>query len=83
MERSLIIGLIKIAVASLIVGVVLSAVKVTPDYVLARLGLTPDRIWAFMEQAVAWAVPHMILGACVTVPVWLVIYLLKPPAPRD
>jgi hypothetical protein len=34
------------------------------------------------RQVVAWAMPNLTLGALIIVPVWLVVYLFRPPRPR-
>ena len=75
--------LIKILAASLVVGIILSYLEITPDQVLAEFGLTPDNIMAILLAGFNWAVPHLILGSIVTIPVWLIIYLFRPPRGSD
>ena len=70
---------IKIALASLLVGVTLSAMNITADQVLRDVGLTPERIMAMLQNGITWALPHLILGSMVIVPVWVIIYLFRPP----
>lgn len=70
---------IKIALASLLVGVALSALDITADQVLRDIGLTPERILTLLHNGVTWALPHLILGSIVIVPVWIIIYLFRPP----
>jgi hypothetical protein len=70
---------VKIAIASLIVGVFLSYADISPQQVLIELGMTPDEIISYLARGVNWAIPNLILGAIVTVPVWLIIYLFRPP----
>lgn len=74
---------IKILVASLIVGVLLSYLEITPQDVLAEFGLTPERVMSVLMRGFNWAVPHLILGSIVIVPVWLIIYLFRPPRGSD
>lgn len=69
----------KIAVASLITGVVLSALDVSAAEVLSELGLTPEQVLGYVERGVVWALPNIVLGSMVIVPIWFVIYLLRPP----
>lgn len=71
--------IIKISLASLLVGVALSAIDITAAQVLQDLGLTPERIMNVARRGLNWAIPHIILGALITVPIWLVMYLLRPP----
>ncbi|NVK33900.1 MAG: hypothetical protein HWE23_05425 [Rhodobacteraceae bacterium] len=69
----------KIAITSLIVGVILSALNITATDVLANIGLTPESLWQYIVDGVQWATPNIILGALIVIPVWIVIYLFKPP----
>ncbi|MCG8563412.1 MAG: DUF6460 domain-containing protein [Hyphomicrobiales bacterium] len=70
---------IKILVASLLVGVALSSLSITPEQILKDLGLTPEQIVSYINRGFHWALPHIILGGLVTVPIWLVMYILRPP----
>lgn len=71
--------LVKIAIASLITGVVLARLNISAEEVLTELGLTPERIIDLLERGAAWAIPNIVLGSLVIVPVWLVVYLFRPP----
>ncbi len=70
---------LKIVVVSLLTGVALSAFDVTAGDILSELGMTPENVLEYLERGVTWAVPNIVLGSMVIVPVWLVIYLLRPP----
>jgi hypothetical protein len=71
--------LFKIAVFSLLVGAGLSFVNIGAEEVLGTVGLSPLQLWIYMIEFRDWAVPNMILGAFIVVPVWLLIYLFQPP----
>lgn len=71
--------LFKIAVISLLVGAGLSFVNITAEDVLGSVGLSPLELWIYLLQFRDWAIPNMILGAFIVVPVWLVVYLFRPP----
>jgi hypothetical protein len=71
--------LVKVAVASLIVGTVLAHFGITADQVLKDMGVTPERLSELARQAFAWALPNVLLGSIVIVPVWLVAFLFRPP----
>jgi hypothetical protein len=75
--------LVKVAVASLIVGTILAHFGITSDKVIAEFGLSADRVSELGRQALAWALPNVLLGALVIVPVWFLIYLFSPPRPRS
>ena len=72
-------ALFKLAVVSLLTGAVLSAMNLSAEAILARVGLTPDKLLVLFERSVQWAVPNIILGSMVILPVWAVVYLLRPP----
>ncbi|MES0880292.1 DUF6460 domain-containing protein [Roseibium sp. SCP14] len=71
--------LFKIAAISLLVGAGLSFVNVTAEDLLASVGLSPLELWIYMLEFRDWAIPNMVLGSFIVVPVWLVIYLFRPP----
>ena len=72
-------SVVKIGLASLILGVVLSGLNVTPEQVLSDIGITPEQVIETFRKGVTWAVPHILLGSMIIVPVWIVIYLFRPP----
>jgi hypothetical protein len=43
------------------------------------MGVTPERLSELARQAFAWALPNVLLGSIVIVPVWLVPFLFRPP----
>jgi len=79
MLARLLTTLVKVAVASLIVGTVLAHFGITAEQILKELGVTPERLAELARQALAWALPNLLLGSLIIVPVWLVIYLFRPP----
>lgn len=83
MVLRLIATFIKILLASLVVGVLLAQLEITPEQVLAEIGLTPDQLLEYMGRFFQWAIPHLILGGIVILPVWLVIFLFRPPRRSD
>jgi Domain of unknown function (DUF6460) len=74
--------LFKIAVISLLVGAALSFINVSAEDILGSVGLSPVQLWIYLLDFWDWAVPNMILGAFIVVPVWVVVYLLRPPVNR-
>jgi uncharacterized protein DUF6460 len=75
--------LFKIAVISLLVGAALSFINVSAEDILGSVGLSPVQLWIYLLDFWDWAVPNMILGAFIVVPVWVVVYLLRPPVNRQ
>ncbi|WP_269583712.1 DUF6460 domain-containing protein [Roseibium sp. Sym1] len=64
---------------SLLVGAGLSFVNIGAEDILGSVGLSPIQLWIYMIQFRDWAIPNMILGAFIVVPVWLLVYLFQPP----
>lgn len=69
----------KIAVISLLVGAGLSFVNITAQDILGSVGMSPLELWIYLLEFRDWAIPNIILGAFIVVPIWLVIYLIRPP----
>mgnify|MGYP005811946713 CR=1 FL=1 len=71
--------LVKFILGAVLIGALLNEFNISANQVLTDVGFTPDRIMSILREGVDWALPHFILGAMVLVPIWLVIFLLKPP----
>lgn len=72
-------GFLKLALASLLAGSLLSIFGITPRSVMDFLGVTAEELHNGMVSAFAWAAPRMVMGAVVILPIWLVTYILMPP----
>lgn len=81
--QTLLRTLIKVAVASLIVGSIMSHFGITLEVLMHRAGLTPERVEELARQAVAWAWPNMLLGSTVILPFWFLVFILRPPGPSS
>lgn len=77
--QALVSGFLKLALASLLAGTLLSFFGITPRAVLDSLGVTAEDLHNGLISAFAWAAPRMLMGAVVILPIWLVTYLLMPP----
>ncbi|MFD1695382.1 DUF6460 domain-containing protein [Roseibium aestuarii] len=71
--------ILRLAGFSLFVGIGLSIFGLSAEDLLAQIGLTPLDVWIYVLNFVDWAIPTMVLGALIVVPIWLVIFLLRPP----
>jgi hypothetical protein len=71
--------LVKVLIASLIVGTILGHFGITTQELTRGVGLSPDRVIDLGRRGVAWVVPNLLLGALVIVPIWFVIFLFRPP----
>ena len=74
--------LVKVLIASLIVGTILDHFGITIDQLIKTSGLSPDHIGELARAGFAWGLPNLALGALVIVPVWFVLYLFRPPGER-
>ncbi|WP_322988443.1 DUF6460 domain-containing protein [Hoeflea sp.] len=72
-------AIVKIGLASLATGAVLSALNISAAELLEEIGLTPERVFVLLQEGATWAIPNIVLGSLVIVPIWLVTYLLRPP----
>jgi len=64
--------IVKLALLSLIVGLVLRAIGFTPRALIEHFGETVQGIFTFVVSTVEWAVPYILLGAVIVVPLWLI-----------
>ena len=77
MPRNIVGTIVKIAVLSLIVGLILSALDISPARVLEGPGVTaPDAIDTG-ASLVAWALEYVIVGAAIVVPIWLIVAVIS------
>ncbi len=67
---------VKLAVASLIVGLFLGFFDINPRELLADFGETVQQIFSVVASVVEWMVKYLLLGAVVVVPIWLIFFLI-------
>ena len=70
---------IKIIIASLFTGAVLSWFNLSPEQILREVGIEPETMMEWLNNGAAWAVRSIVLGAIVIVPAWFVVQLFRPP----
>jgi hypothetical protein len=71
--------LVKVVIASLIVGTILAHFGITTDVLMKTAGLSSDRVQELAREGLAWALPNLLLGSLIIVPIWFVLYLFRPP----
>ena len=71
--------LVKVVVASLVVGTVMVHFGITVDRLMRETGLSPERIQEYARQGFARAWPNVLLGSLVIIPIWFVVFLFRPP----
>lgn len=69
--------ILKLLVLSLLVGLVMSWLDLTPLDLVANLGEHARAFFDWMRRFVGWAVDYVLLGAMVVVPVWLLLLLVN------
>jgi acetyl-CoA acetyltransferase len=74
--------LVKVAIASLVLGAIMTHFGITADQLMAKTGLTAEQIEDYARRCFAWAWPNALLGSLVIVPVWFLICLFRPPGQR-
>jgi hypothetical protein len=75
--------LVRVAVASLIVGTILAHFGITADQLVKIAGFSQDQIMELARRGITWALPNLLLGSLVIVPVWFLFYLFRPPGTRS
>ena len=63
----------------LIVGAILTFFNISAETILNTVGLSPMQLWIYLQLFIDWAIPNIVLGAFIVVPVWLLIYVVRPP----
>ncbi len=76
-------GLLKLLLASLIAGAAMNLFGLSAERILSSIGLTPLEAWDYLARFVAWAIPNVLLGAVVILPLWFCAYLFIPPRSTD
>ena len=67
--------IIKLAIASVVVGLLLAFFGIQPRDLWTDFLDTVTRIWQMGFGAIDWSLRYFLLGAVVVVPIWLVIRL--------
>lgn len=69
--------LLRLVVLSFIVGIILSALGITPFDIVEKVRLLVMRVWNMGFGAIEWIWTYFLLGAVVVIPIWIVLRLLK------
>ena len=69
--------LLQLVVLSFVVGVVLSAVGVSPYEIVDSFARLVRHIYENGFETIAWAWRYFLLGAVIVVPVWLIMRILR------
>lgn len=69
--------IIKLAVLSLVVGIVMAALGLDVLSLVESLQRLVVRLYDMGFGAIEWAFRYFLLGAAVVIPIWIVVRLLK------
>lgn len=67
--------IIKLLIASLLVGLVMHWFGITPRNLIHNFGDSVVRIFGTLTSFIDWAVDYILVGAVIVVPIWLIILL--------
>ncbi len=68
---------VRLVLASLIIGLVLSVTGVTPLDVLDSIADVAIGLWDMTTEAIGWAGSYILLGALVVLPLWGLAWLWR------
>jgi len=68
--------LIKVMLASFVVGVLLAFFNIEPKELFENFGETMQSVFEIVARIVEWAVKYILLGGVVVVPIWLIFILI-------
>ena len=74
MPHGIVSTIVKLLVASLVVGFVLTFFDITPESVLHTLGGTAQSIFETFLRFLRWSLQYVLVGAAVVVPIWLLMW---------
>jgi len=69
----------RLAVVSAIIAVILHFLGTNATEVLAQINATPADIGDLIVRGWNLALPNLMLGIVVIVPLWLIIFMMRPP----
>lgn len=67
---------VRLALLSIVVGIVLSALGITPQNFLYRLNILLKNLYDLGFGAIDWVLGYFLLGAIVVFPIWLIARLM-------
>ena len=68
--------IVRLVLISIVVGIALSALGLTPGELFRRIDFLLQRLYDMGFRWVEWLVGYFLIGAVIVVPVWLIARLL-------
>ncbi len=69
----------RLAAVSAAIAVILHLMGTSAHEVLAKIGATPEEIGDLIARGWELALPNLMLGIVVIVPLWLIVFMMRPP----
>jgi hypothetical protein len=63
---------IRLALLSVVVGVVLSALQIRPTEIFSYIKRAIDWVYSLGFGAIEWAFQYFLVGAMIVIPIWLI-----------
>ncbi len=76
MPSNILTTVFKLFIASLLVGLVMHWFGITPRSLVVDFGATMGRLFDTLAGFFGWAVEYVLYGACIVLPIWLIVVLL-------
>ncbi len=70
----------RVAVLSVATGLLLTQFDIQAHDLVRDMGAAPDLMLDGIQRGAAWLAPNLVAGSLVVAPIWLVIWLFRPPA---
>lgn len=70
-------SVLRILLLCLVVGLVMAFFGITPAHIIDDTIATAQRAWGLVVDFVLWAVPYVLLGGSVVLPVAAIILILR------
>jgi Family of unknown function (DUF6460) len=74
---------LRLAVLSILVGVLLSFLGITPRNFFAVIDDFARHVYDLGFGAITWMLDYLLLGAMLVIPIWLVLRFLRARSSRD
>lgn len=69
--------IVKVLVASLLVGMLLAALNIDPHNILKSMEAAFYKLADMGVEFFSWAIKYVLIGAVIVVPVWLISYVWR------
>lgn len=76
MPQNVIGTILKILVASLVLGFILKFMEIDPKDLLLNFGETFQSAFAWAGDFVAGSIEYVLIGAVIVVPIWLIVFFV-------